>query len=242
MTARCVSLFVCLLVVVCCVADPVSNLKKCQPADANCIKESSQTFLKTFLAGFPELGVRQLEPIVVDRMDVSDADLKLILTDGTFTGLDTCRIKKMSRDLQKKKLFGKAQCDLKLDGKYDMSGRLLILPIVGNGPVHVNLRKIVINIEADMEEKPGAGGKSYWNIKSWTHSFTLKEKAFVEFGNLYPDNKLLGDAARDVIKQNSNDIVYSIGAPVVKGVLNIIIDTLNKFFHSVPYEDLVDVQ
>ncbi|KAI5646095.1 hypothetical protein NE865_01988 [Phthorimaea operculella] len=220
----------------------ISQLKKCKPGDAICMKESSQAFLRTFLNGYPELKVRQLQPIKVDRMDVSDAGLKLILTDSTFYGLDSCSIKKMSFDSQKNKLTMKALCDLNCDGTYAMSGQLLFLPIVGNGPVTVRLHKIVLNIDSDMEQKPGPGGKMYWNIKSWTHTFTLKEKAFVEFGNLYPNNKLLGDAARDVIKNNSNEIIYSIGAPVVKGVLKIVMNTVNKFFNSVPYQDLVDVQ
>ncbi|KAI5646096.1 hypothetical protein NE865_01989 [Phthorimaea operculella] len=241
MTALCSGLLVCLLVVVCCNANPVSQLKKCKLSDANCMKESSQAYLNTFLAGFPEIGVRRLEPIMIDKMDVSDAGLKLILTNGTTSGLDTCRVKKMSYDTQKNRLTGKAQCDLRLDGTYEMSGQLLILPIVGNGPVHVKLRKIVLNIDADMEEIV-TDGKTYWNIKSWTHTFTLKEKAYVEFGNLYPDNQLLGDAARDVISQNSNEIIYSIGAPVVKGVLKIVLNTLNKFFNSVPNADLIDIQ
>lgn len=44
-------------------------------------------------------------------------------------------------DLNKRKIIGKAVGDLVIDSMYNMSGRILIIPLDGHGRSHVDLRK-----------------------------------------------------------------------------------------------------
>lgn len=46
-----------------------------------------------------------------------------------------------SRDPIKKKLTIEGTCSMAVDGQYEMSGRLLILPIEGKGDVHAKFSK-----------------------------------------------------------------------------------------------------
>lgn len=45
----------------------------------------------------------------------------------------------------------------------------------------------------DLAEKDGKDGKKHWDIKTWTHSFELKDKAELVFENLFDGNEILGN-------------------------------------------------
>ncbi|XP_026319156.1 circadian clock-controlled protein-like [Hyposmocoma kahamanoa] len=219
-------------------ANAASFVTPCKAEDSKCIKENVAAGFAAFSNGIPELGVKPLDPIILKKVDASRTGLKLIVTDASVEGLGKCVAKKASRDVEKGKLFVKFQCDGKLEGQYEMDGQLLILPIRGKGPVHAVLRKLVISTEFDLGEKVGKDGKKHWHIKKWTHSFELKDKADLVFENLFEGNEVLGRAARELISSNGNDVVYEIGPPVVKAMLEEIVSSVRNFFNNVPAENL----
>ncbi|XP_049872588.1 circadian clock-controlled protein daywake-like [Pectinophora gossypiella] len=220
-------------------ADLAPFLKKCHASDSKCAKEAAQAAIPIYTAGLPDLGVAPLDPLKIDKLDASTQGLKLTLTDVTVTGLKGCTVKKLQRDAAKWKLFVKVLCDINLEGTYDMDGNLLVLPIQGNGPVHVKLRQIQITAEIDFEEKTQKDGQVHWHAKGFKHSYELKEKADVVFENLFNGNEVLGRAARELIASNGNDIITEVGPPVIKKVITKLRDNINSFFRKVPVEDLV---
>lgn len=50
-----------------------------------------------------------------------------------------------------------------------------------------------IHLELDITEKANDDDKVYWHIKSWLHTFELKEKSDIVFENLYGGNEVLGE-------------------------------------------------
>lgn len=52
--------------------------------------------------------------------------------------------------------------------------------------------KIYMEVDADMAEKV-KDGKKYWDVKSWTHKYELKDKAELDLENLFEGNEVLGD-------------------------------------------------
>ncbi|CAG4935814.1 unnamed protein product [Parnassius apollo] len=223
-----------LLVVFCTsVIESVSFIKKCKSDDSKCIKESAQAAIPTFASGLPEYGVKSLDPFTFEKIDASTSSLELILTDITVKGLKNCIAKKIKRDKTKSKLFIKLLCSADLDGQYKMKGHLLFLSLEGNDAVHVKLRQAEINVEVDLEAQDNK-----WNIKHWQHSFNLKGKSEVIFENLFSGNKDLAGAAQEVIAQSGNDIIYEVGPPVIKAVIDQVVKTISNFFHAVPADEL----
>ncbi|XP_028179377.1 uncharacterized protein LOC114366647 [Ostrinia furnacalis] len=156
----------------------------------------------------------------------------------TFTGLKDCVIKEAQRDKAKSKIEGKLLCDVDANGIYEISGKLLIVTVRGQGNIHVVLRKILISIEADLADKVGKEGKTYWNVKRFSHTYELQDKADVEFENLFTGNDVLGQAASQVIANSGNEIVLEVGPPVVKALVTRVVVNIKKFFSNVPVEDL----
>ncbi|KAF9813492.1 hypothetical protein SFRURICE_017071 [Spodoptera frugiperda] len=114
-------------------------IKKCKWDDSKCIKATAQNAIPILAAGIPELGVQKLDPFRMETLDASSPTLKLLLWNITGTGLKDCLAKKVKRDIGQSKITVKLQCTVDFVGKYEMKGRLLLLPIEGKGDAHVVL-------------------------------------------------------------------------------------------------------
>ncbi|KAJ2951176.1 hypothetical protein O0L34_g5568 [Tuta absoluta] len=232
-----------LLLVACFVAvanaAAVSFINKCKVDDYKCQKESSQAALPIFTNGIPEFGIDTLDPLHFDKIDATSKELKLILKDVDITGVKNCQIKKIVRDVANDKLFAKGMCTVELHGHYEMDGRLLFIPIQGKGKLSAILRKAVVNVEADVIDKVGKDGKNHWDVKAWKHTYELKDTAELDLENLFPGNELLGNAARQLLKSNANDVIHEVGAPIIKALLSKVVKVVDRFFREVPVEDLV---
>nr|AOG12855.1 odorant binding protein [Eogystia hippophaecolus] len=219
-------------------ADPASFITKCKSDDTKCTKESTQKAIPIFADGITELGVEPLDPFVLKKIDASTPVLKFMLSDMTITGLKNCQAKKIQRNVANSELIVKTLCDVDADGHYDMSGQLIILPIEGNGKIHVKLRKLQMVVVAELFDKEGTDGKKHWEIKHWKHSFDLKDKAGLEFENLFNGNEALAGAVRELIASSGNEIITEVGAPVIKAITEKIVQNVQNFFRAVPIEDL----
>ncbi|XP_049872590.1 circadian clock-controlled protein daywake-like [Pectinophora gossypiella] len=219
-------------------AASASFIKKCKWEDSTCIKESTQAAIPVFAAGIPELGIEKLDPLHYDKLNASSETLILLLEDIVITGVKDCQAKKIQRDVPKEKLIVKALCTVDLNGQYEMNGRLLFLPIQGKGKVHAVLRKVMINVEGDVVEKKGKDGKVHWDIKSWKHTYELKDKASIELENLFQGNEVLGRAARELLDSSANEVIGEVGPPIIKALLTKVIKVVDRFFREVPAEEL----
>ncbi|CAH0752438.1 unnamed protein product [Diatraea saccharalis] len=218
----------------------VPFITPCKAADSACITKSAQAAVSTFVAGIPELGVEKLDPIVIKHpINASASGLTLILNNLVTTGMSSCTVENAHRDVAKSKMGTRILCDTVMSqGQYDMEGKLLIINVSGKGKINVVLRKLVIDVDGNMGEKKGKDGKTYWDIKSFTHTFELKDKADLKFEDLFAGNEVLGRAANEVIESNSNEIITEIGAPVIKALITKVVGQIKKFFNNVPPEDL----
>ncbi|XP_063826836.1 protein takeout-like [Ostrinia nubilalis] len=232
-----------LLVFVFCVValagvNAVPYITKCASHDAKCLKRSTQALLPMFANGMPQYAVQALDPLVIRTVDASTASLQLIVNNMAVTGLKGCVATKIERDLAASKLLTNFLCNVRAEGNYEMHGRLLVLPIEGKGRAQVELNKIQMNVASNIVEKIGKDGKKHWHIKGSSYTYELKDKAHVNFENLFNGNELMSRAAREIIANNGNDIVVEVGPPVIKAIVDKIIENVNHLFRAVPVEEL----
>ncbi|XP_063826509.1 uncharacterized protein LOC135075992 [Ostrinia nubilalis] len=216
----------------------VSFITKCYAKDDECITNSTNAAIPVFTAGVPEYGVETLDPVTFETIDSSAPNLKLMLDSITLKGLRNCIATKAHRDDSNSRLLLTIQCNATLDGHYTMSGQLLMLSIEGNGKVHVYLNEasfdVILNVK-DVQEKDG---KNHWDVRSWSYKYQLIGKSNVRFENLFNGNKILSKAVEAVIADNGNEIISTVGSPVIKTVVVRIINTIRPFFLAVPTENL----
>ncbi|CAG9562607.1 unnamed protein product [Danaus chrysippus] len=130
-------------------ANVASIITKCTDEDTKCLKDFTQKLIPLFAEGDPSMKIDPIDPIFVKSINASSPNLKLVLNDISLTGLKGCVVKKAKRDLQKNKILFKLMCSVNLEGQYVMDGRLLILPINGNGRNHVSLGKAAEEVIKD---------------------------------------------------------------------------------------------
>lgn len=211
------------------------EIKPCENNDGKCVKESTQAILPKLLDGVPELGIDKTDPLFLKRVDLSTGSLKLILKNINVEGIKNCQVNKMER--VGLKIKGKGICDATVDGQYEMSGHLLILPVQGKGRTHLVLRKVLLNVEADLQEIE-QNGKKYWDVKSWTHTYDVKEKSDLIFENMFNGNEILAQASAELFETGWKEIVTELGPPLMKAILQHVVNNANLLFHAIPINEL----
>ncbi|CAH0399875.1 unnamed protein product [Chilo suppressalis] len=215
-----------------------ASVTKCQASDSSCIKQSAQALLPLLAKGKLAPELRTLDPLHIEKIDATQQNLQLIARDITVKGLKECTVDSISRDGAKSKLNVNILCTVVVEGEYDVKGKILVLKLDGQGHLIVKLTKVLMSVEADLEEIEKSG-KKYWNIKNWDSSYTIKEKANIELTNLFNGSEELTQAIRDVFGASANEIVTEIGPPIIKAITTEVVNTVNDFFHLTPIDELV---
>jgi hypothetical protein len=104
--------------------------------------------------GYPELGLPVMDPLLIDKMTIDQGGngpvtLKISLKDTTVRGLAGTVFTKIEG---LKEDFNRAKIELRfklpvmtITGPYKMNGRVLVLPVQGNGIANISLCKLVLN-------------------------------------------------------------------------------------------------
>nr|WKF45304.1 odorant-binding protein 25 [Peridroma saucia] len=218
--------------------EPFPGFKPCLSRDNKCMTQNAKDGLLSFVDGLPEYGVKGSDPDYYDKIDASTNNLKFILKHVTITGLRTCKVNRVERDVDKSTILLELQCDLKLAGDYEMKGRLLIIDLEGKGRIEAELPSMLNTVTCNYVMKTGKDGKEYIRVKNYEHTYKLQKKTTLKFDGLYPHNEVLGKAASDVITKNPDEVVHEIGLEVFKAVIKRLVGHVNNFAGAIPYNEL----
>lgn len=131
--------------------------------------------------GIPELGLQSFDPLKIDRMDIVQGGNVSVQIDLKFrnvqlVGLSKAKVYKISgfkKDPEGNKLEMSFKTPLgTLVGPYVIDGKLLILPIQGNGTVTLNLENLDIHLKF-LTAKVVKDGKTYMRIEKSKFNYTV---------------------------------------------------------------------
>nr|XP_032516544.1 uncharacterized protein LOC116769529 [Danaus plexippus plexippus] len=139
----------------------------------------------------------------------------------------------------KKKQYTKITCDVTLSGNYEVQGKVLILPVEGNGKYNIDIRGISVKCNFNLTEFEESG-VSHWKISDdWSDSykFKVRDGATFHFENLFNGNKILADPVLELINSNWKDIMEEIAPPIIKAVIVREVEAVNMLYSAVPADD-----
>ncbi|XP_050544004.1 protein takeout-like [Daktulosphaira vitifoliae] len=223
------------------------SYKRCKlsdPAINTCLKNALTEALPFIAKGVPSLNLFPFDPIKISSIEIKQ--------DNSHTVQINLKVK----DVQAKNLFSKTEitdfkADIKnlnasinllikdpllLEGLYDISGKVLILPIVGNGPFHMKLENIKASINFHLK-KTVKNKKTYLKPESVSWTFTT-QKLTMKFENLFNGNKALGDNMNVFLNENWPDILKDFQPALEQALVFVLIEYTNQFFGRVSMEDL----
>ncbi|CAG9832014.1 unnamed protein product [Diabrotica balteata] len=228
-------------------ATNISELFKiCHQSDKDldtCLKGAIEVAIKAIGSkGIPDLGVPPVEPIAVKeitfgsgtdavQLDQTYYDVKL----HGFT--DNLKITKAHYDAGKKILtFSTFTPILKQQGKYDLKGKILVIPVYGKGDSLVTLKDVTMNHVITFEEEKKQG-KTYLKVINYEGEMFLKGANF-DFKNLFDGNKLLSDNILKVVNENWSVIIGELREGIVKSYSQIFSSIAQSLVSKVPVNDI----
>ncbi|XP_046977795.1 protein takeout-like isoform X2 [Vanessa cardui] len=211
-------------------------IKACSVSDPKlnqCIESAITVAGPKFAQGIPELGIKPLDPAELGRVVVNNPALKVILDDTVVTGLGGFRINSFKMNAEKGKSVLDFTANVTLKAHYDMDGKVLIVPIRGNGQAKIKITNLRIVIKYDFKTVDG-----HWTVTDHKDSYKM-DRAQFKFTNLFNGNKELADTIDAVINEHWEPVIKDIAPTAFDTIINACVNEAKKLFASVPANHLL---
>ncbi|KAH8312517.1 hypothetical protein KR044_011228, partial [Drosophila immigrans] len=222
------------------------ELPRCHLSDTQCIINVSHTLVRQYArTGYPAAAFPQVEPFLVKRFDISDGrtgslSLKLSFADVNVEGLSTVKFDRAvgfdaNPATSKFEMYGSFP-KISLRGKYVADGRILILPIRGDGDADITL----FNPKFSVKFKPGLqvrNGKTYLSVDK-LKVLLEPQKMNIKLTNLFNGDKALGNNLNQFLNENWADVWSELQPSVHTAIAEIMKSILSTLFKRFPYEDI----
>ncbi|KAK9686881.1 hemolymph juvenile hormone binding protein (JHBP) [Popillia japonica] len=204
-----------------------------------CLRNVLAKIFPQLAVGIPEINVEGFEPLYLDRMTLSKAAGPVTLT-GSFSNITVVgpsnstptytRINISDRKMD----IGIYFPHLDIVSKYDLKGKILILPLVGDGDCKMTLggvdTMITTNISFIVRE-----GREVLQIRTMHTKYTMKSIK-IHLSNLFNGNKLLGATVNRFLNDHGIEIVQELEETIGESLSEIFLDITNNLFWKLPTE------
>ncbi|KAH8420573.1 hypothetical protein KR009_011536, partial [Drosophila setifemur] len=226
-------------------------LKRCKWQDEACIRAQAQTYFRAFKNGIPERQVPPLDPMELGTMRIesgghSDSlNFRLLMTQAKMHGMsDTVVVKSMKGfhgDLTTplKLTMVIESPDLEVHAKYDVDGKLLILPIVSKGDIVIKLQGVSARSRILVEPVKRNDGHSYLNITDFKTVSKLKSGSF-DLNNLFSENTELRESTLRVLNQEWDALAADVQPAINEACGRTFRAILQSLWQDIPYDEFFE--
>ncbi|EDV91331.1 protein takeout [Drosophila grimshawi] len=223
-----------------------AELPRCHQSDTNCIIEVTHKLVRQYArTGYPAAGFPQVEPFLVKRFDISDGrtgslSLKLNFRDVNVEGLSGVKFDRAvgfdaNPSTSKFEMYGSFP-KIVMRGKYLADGRILILPIRGDGDAEITLH----NPKFSVKFKPAAqprNGLTYLSVDK-LKVLVEPQKMNIKLTNLFNGDQALGNNLNQFLNDNWSDVWSELQPSIHVAIADIMKSILATLFKRFAYEDM----
>lgn len=224
---------------------PASEIKICKrsvPKYKECFMESIQSAIPVLMRGIPKIGILPVDPLFLTTLEIGQGSgpvsIDLHLTNASIAGLKHAVIKSIKYDIENYN-FGPALFDLQdivITGQYSVKGKIMVLPIVGNGKCNITLVRPTVELK-EVRGKPfEKNGKTYMKLERVILTIPKVEKMNIMLENLFNGNKELSDQMNVFLNENWADIIKELMPAIEKALELVVKDIGNRLFSKIAYE------
>ncbi|XP_058976269.1 protein takeout-like [Musca domestica] len=225
-----------------------AEVKRCHTGDTACIVRTSNELLKTYARkGLPAAFFPVVEPFHLKRVELSDGRsgslaLKLSLRDVDVTGLSAVKFDRavgFSPDpaTSKFELYGDLN-KMSIHSKYTADGRILILPIQGDGDADIGFEKIKFSVKFKPSIHP-KDGKTYLAVDK-LKVLLEPQRMTMKLTNLFNGDQALGAHMNQFLNENWSDVWLELQPSVQDTISSIIRNILDTMFKEFAYQDFLE--
>ncbi|XP_022909552.1 protein takeout-like [Onthophagus taurus] len=216
-----------------------SYMKQCSISDPNvneCFKTSGNNALESVLKGDRKYKIIKMNPLELPKVDLnSGGTFTMSLKDAVIKNLKSTKI--LNANIQANHWEFEVSIDpMIIESQYEINGRILILPITGNGPSKITLEKGIYSYVVDLKtiEKKGV---EYLAIDKSNLEAKLGHVRF-HFENLFNGDKRLGDQMNTFVNENWEEFLKELYPAMVKIMRTIVDNTITGYFSTIPKKDV----
>lgn len=123
-----------------------------------------------------------------------------------------------------------------IHGKYKIDGRVLVLPIQGEGNAHLvfDNANLVVKYKPKVIQK---NGKNFIQTEKFQLDFDTS-RLHINLENLFNGDKALGDNMNQFLNQNWRDILTELKPAITFAVEEILKGIINRIFLKIPYNEI----
>ncbi|KAH8313471.1 hypothetical protein KR067_006568 [Drosophila pandora] len=219
-----------------------------EPGFTKCSTNSIQKLLDQLNIGIPEVVERfgpfdpmKVRDIVFKQDNNEVATIRANLTELVVKGFSKTKVKE-SRVSKKDfgwqtKLF---LPKMRLDGIYDMAGRILLIPLSGSGKIFIEIddMDILLLTKTRLYEK---GGFTFDNVTSVRVQQLKLTKVRTYLDNLFNGrSKEVERSTNQFFNDNWRDFYEALKPLIIETVENILYDVMSTVFHLIPANFFVE--
>ena len=192
--------------------------------------------------GIPELGVPSIDPLHITALTIqqgrnSPISLKQEFKNIALTGISETKLVTYNPNLDKYILRTDGITPrVNLAGDYTMTGRILLLPIVGHGKANITM----VNLKTVHEligEPIKKNGETYIRFKEYNIKL-IPGRVYLNFENLFNGDRLLGNQMNRFMNDNWELIFNELKGGYEETLSYVFKEVTNKLFTKVPMDTI----
>lgn len=181
-----------------------------------------------------------MDNVVIDHgRSNSNFNLRSSFKNLIISGLTTSKLTNVAIKFDKFRMKSEIYTErLDLSGNYEMNGKIILLPITGNGRANISMHQMtsVHDVQGEYFVKP-EDGETYVNITDYKIKFVPSFVTF-NFENLFNGDKVLADTMNLFINQNWQIVFDGFIPEYAKFFGSEFKNVANKVFQHVPMNNL----
>ncbi|XP_069682366.1 protein takeout-like [Periplaneta americana] len=205
-----------------------------------CLLNATVTLMPYVAKGIPELNIPPLEPLFIPMVKLNQAtqsvNFQVALKNLKVYGLSYYVFRDVNLDMDMLVVRGSLHLPrISLEADYNIEGRLLLMPIKGNGLFSANASNAMADFNIKARHRD-VNGTLYLEAADTMLKFSVGKVKF-NLDNLFDGNEL-GKTTNAFVRENSQKIFEEI-RPAVESVAAMLVDdTCNKLFRAFPAHEL----
>ncbi|XP_047531429.1 protein takeout-like [Vanessa atalanta] len=212
----------------------------CDISDESCINKFANILLPHLFTGIQDLEIPSVDPLYIDKVIGDISILKYTFYNSTIVGFKKCKVSNLKLDKEFTKLSYDLICPhLIMTGIYDITGRLVLLPVEGNGDFKMTSGKYFIHVESELKTTKGKTDKIHAHIKNFKLKCEPQEPLYFDFKNLFNGQKDLSDTVHKFANENWQEVANQVQDPLFYAIMKRIVTISNKYLKHVPLEDIL---
>uniref|UniRef100_A0A1B6CN67 Uncharacterized protein n=1 Tax=Clastoptera arizonana TaxID=38151 RepID=A0A1B6CN67_9HEMI len=220
-------------------------MKPCSRNDPKlneCALKHGREAIPFLLKGDPKYKIPNFDPLLIERFEVNDQSnkavgLSFVCNKCTISGLKDVTLDDMRIDLKKKKIEADLTAKkIEITGKYNVTGKVLVLPINGNGDVDLTVTdvKLTMDIDYELYKKKDKDHLKIKNMKL----ITEPSGSHIKLTNLFNGDKMLGDNMNNFLNENWKELDKTFGPTINEVISRIGTNLINSLSDQVPFDEI----